>query len=150
MHMLRMMMHDFKSGSDRRFMGMMTDFVTLHRGASASTDDFRQVAEDHLGGPMNWFFDQWVYGTEIPRFKYTKNIVEQEDGTFVVSGRIEQSEVSEPFRVFMPISFDFGKDKKSTFVQEITDWVTTFESPPLPLKPKKVIFNDFWTVLCRD
>lgn len=150
MHMLRMIMHDFKSGSDRRFMDMMTDFVTLHRGASASTEDFRQVVEDHLGGPMDWFFDQWVYGTEIPRFKYTKNIVKQEDGTFVVSGRIEQSEVSEPFRVFMPITFDFGKDKKSTFVQEITDWVTTFESPPLPLKPRKVIFNDYWTVLCRD
>lgn len=150
LHMLRMMMHDFKTGSDQQFMDMMTDFVARFSRATASTEDFRQVIEDHVGGPVDWFFDQWVYGTEIPRFKYKKKITKQDDGTFIVSGSIEQSEVSKPFRIFMPITLEFGKDQKSTFLQKITEQVTTFETPPLPQKPKKVIFNDFWAVLCRN
>jgi hypothetical protein len=99
---------------------------------------------------MDWFFDQWVYGTEIPRFTYSDKTTQQDDGSYVVSGSIGQSEVTSPFRVYMPITLDFGNGQKSTFVQEITDWTTTFTTPPLPLKPKRVIFNDYDAVLSRD
>jgi hypothetical protein len=149
-HMLRMMLHDFKSGSDQRFMDLMAAFVSRHRDGTASTEDFRRVVEDHVGAPMDWFFDQWVYGTEIPRFTFSDQTTRQEDGSYVVSGSIGQSEVTNPFRVYMPITLDFGNGQKSTFVQEITDWTTTFTTPPLPLKPKKVIFNDYDAILSRN
>jgi len=150
MHMLRMMLRDFQNDSDERFIGLMKDFVLRHRDRSASTEDFKQVVEDYLGGSMDWFFDQWVYGTEIPRLKYSSKIKKTEDGKFIVVGRIQQSDVSTPFRMYMPITFDFGKKHKSTFLQEINDWITEFESPPLPLKPKKVTFNDYRAILCRE
>lgn len=149
-HMLRMMLHDFKTGSDQRFMDMMTSFVSRHRDGTVSTEDLRSVVEDHLGARMDWFFDQWVYGTEIPRFKYHDDITQQEDGSYVVTGSIEQSEVTKPFRAYMPITFEFDNGQKSTFVQEIFDWRTTFVTPPLPLKPKKVIFNDYDAILSRN
>ena len=103
-----------------------------------------------MGGRMDWFFNQWVYGTEIPHFKYHDKTVAQDDGTYIVSGSIVQSEVTAPFRVFMPITLEFAEGQKSTFVQEITDWKTTFTTPPLPAKPKKVIFNDYDGVLSRN
>ena len=150
LHMLRMMLHDFKNGSDRQFMDMMTAFVSRHRDGTASTEDFRRVVEEYMGGRMDWFFNQWVYGTEIPHFKYHDKTVAQDDGTYIVSGSIVQSEVTAPFRVFMPITLEFAEGQKSTFVQEITDWKTTFTTPPLPAKPKKVIFNDYDGVLSRN
>jgi len=121
-----------------------------HRDGTVSTEDLRSVVEDHVGARMDWFFDQWVYGTEIPRFKYHDHITQQEDGSYVVTGSIEQSEVTKPFRAYMPITLEFGDGQKSTFVQEITDWTTTFVTPPLPLKPKKVIFNDYDAILSRN
>jgi len=149
-HMLRMMMRDFQQGSDDRFIALMRDFVTRYRDSSASTEDFKRVIETHVGGSMDWFFDQWVYGTEIPKLKYSKEIIKTENGKYVVSGKIEQSDVSAPFRIFLPITFDFGNNRRSTFLQEITGWTTEFESPPLPIKPKNVIFNDYQTVMCRE
>jgi hypothetical protein len=47
-------------------------------------------------------------------------------------------------------TLDFGDGQKSTFVQEITETVTTFTTPPLPIRPKRVIFNDYQTILTRD
>jgi len=150
LHMLRMMLRDFQQRSDDRFIALMRDFVARYRDRSASTEDFKRVIETHVEGSMDWFFDQWVYGTEIPKLKYTKKITKSEDGKYVVTCKIEQSEVSAPFRIFLPITFDFGNDRKSTSLKELTGWSTEFESSPLPTKPKKVIFNDYQTVLCRD
>ncbi len=150
LHMLRMMLRNFKTGSDEKFCEVMRAFVRTYRDRSASTEDFQRTLESQLGGSMNWFFDQWVYGTEIPRLKYKKKITETEDGHYLVTGRIEQSEVSKPFRLFLPITLDFGGGQRSTFVQEITETVTTFTTPPLPIKPKRVIFNDYQTILTRN
>ncbi len=149
-HMLRMMLHDFQNNSDERFMAMMRDFVDRHRRSSATTADFQRVVEDHVDGDMDWFFDQWVYGTEIPRLTYDHEITATRDGRYIVSGSITQSEVSQPFRLFVPVTFEFGENKKSTFLQEVQGWETTFRSPPLPREPRQVIFNDYWTILCYE
>jgi hypothetical protein len=149
-HMLRMMLHNFQTGSDGHFMALMTDFVDRHRRSSATTADFQHTVERHVQADMSWFFDQWVYGTEIPRLEYDHEIIETTDGRYIVSGSIRQSEVSEPFRLYLPVTFEFGRNKKSTFLQEIRDWETTFRSPPLPRKPRDVIFNDYKTILCRE
>jgi len=149
LHMLRNQMHDFGSGSDERFVAMMRDYVTTFAGTDASTDDFRQIVEKHLRMPMRWFFDQWVYGTQIPRFEYGWDNFRRADGRWVVKGQIDQFDASPPFRVFMPITLEFPEGRR-TLVQEINGHHTEFESPPLDTEPKGVIFNDYHTVLCRE
>ena len=98
---------------------------------------------------MGWFFDQWIYGTQIPRFKYDWQREEQPDGQWIVRGRIEQSETDAPFRVYMPITIEF-KDGRTTALQEISGAVTEFQTPPFPARPQDVRFNDFHAVLCRE
>lgn len=81
LHMLRMMMYDQRNGGDLRFQTMMKDFVQTHFNQAVSTEDFKRIVEKHMtpqmnvneDGSMNWFFDQWVYGTEVPsyQFEYT-------------------------------------------------------------------------------
>src|SRR5882762_1827936 len=74
LHMLRMMMYDSKTG-DQTFKTMMQDFVKSHFNKTATTDSFQAVAEKHMTAQMDldknhhldWFFRQWVYGTEVPR-----------------------------------------------------------------------------------
>jgi aminopeptidase N len=37
---------------------------------AATTEDFRQVAEEVWGGDLSWFFDEWVYGGGAPAYEY--------------------------------------------------------------------------------
>lgn len=149
LHMLRMMLFDYERQSDDRFFAMMNDYVTRYSGLDASTEDFQRIVQQHLHQDMQWFFDQWVYGTQIPRFEYQWDRTQQSDGQWVVKGSIAQFDTSPPFRVFMPISIEF-EGGKQTFLQEIKEAVTEFTSPPLPGEPKGVEFDDYLTVLCRE
>ena len=38
-------------------------------GKSASTDDFRTIAEKNYGDQLTWFFSQWLDSTGAPEFK---------------------------------------------------------------------------------
>ena len=74
LHMIRMMMYNAADGGDRRFKEMMTDFVQTHYNKDVSTEDFKKGVEKYMtrelnldgNGSMDWFFNEWVYGTEMP------------------------------------------------------------------------------------
>jgi len=149
LHMLRMMLFDYQHHSDDRFFRMMNDYVTRFAGVDASTEDFLRLVQQHMHMDMRWFFDQWVYGTQIPRFEYRWDREQQPDGQWVVHGHIEQFDTDPPFRVFMPISIEYNGGKH-TFLQEVNSTVTEFTSEPLPEKPKNVVFDDYLTILCRE
>ena len=113
LHMLRMMMYKQGQGGDQAFQTMMKDFVQTHYNQEVSTEDFKRAVEKHMtkdmdidkNGTMNWFFDQWVYGTEVPAYKFEYNV--SKDG--VLNGKITQSGVSDQFVMLVPIYFDMGK-----------------------------------------
>ena len=74
-HMLRMMMYEEgRPDRDAPFKVMMSDFVKTWSGRNPSTDDFKAIAEKHMtrdmnlagDGKLDYFFNQWVYGTDIP------------------------------------------------------------------------------------
>ncbi|HEX8160863.1 MAG TPA: carboxypeptidase regulatory-like domain-containing protein [Pyrinomonadaceae bacterium] len=111
LHMLRQMMYDSRQGGDKRFMAMMQDFIKSHYNKDVSTEDFRAAVEKHMTkamdldgtGRMDWFFNEWVYGTEIPTYKFEYQI---DGNTF--SGRVTQSGVSDDFKMSVPVYLDFG------------------------------------------
>lgn len=149
LHMLRNMLHDFRTGSDGRFSSLMRDYVSTHQHSEAGTADFQRVVERHTGESMQWFFDQWVYGVQIPRYEYAWERIKTEDGRWVIKGNIDQFDVDSTFRVFMPVTLVF-EDGHRTFVQEVIGRGAAFESPPLADKPKDILFNDYLTILCRE
>ena len=115
LHMLRMMMMDHKGGGDgdARFKTMMTDFVQTHFNQDVSTEDFKAIVDKHMtpemkfdkSGKMDWFFNQWVYGTQVPAYKFEYQVTS--DGT--LNGKLTQSGVSDDFKMLVPIYVDFGK-----------------------------------------
>ena len=56
-------------------------------------------------GKMDWFFNQWVYGTQVPAYKFEYNV--SSDG--MLNGKITQSGVSDDFAMLVPIYVDMGK-----------------------------------------
>jgi Peptidase family M1 domain len=111
LHMLRMMMYDRKT-ADQRFSAMMKDFIRANYNKDVSTEDFKRAVERHMtpemsamgDGKMDWFFDEWVYGTEMPSYRLDYSI----SGN-AVTGKVTQSGVSDSFRMLVPVYADYGK-----------------------------------------
>jgi hypothetical protein len=109
LHMLRMMMWDSKTG-DERFKVMMREFVKANYNKPASTEDFKAILEKHMipamnldeNGKMDWFFNQFVYGTEIPKYDFSFNVVNDANGV-AVDVKLSQSGVSDKFKMLVPI-----------------------------------------------
>ena len=53
LHMIRMMMHDNRTG-DQRFKETMQDFVKSYAGKAATTEDFKAIVEKHMTQEMEW------------------------------------------------------------------------------------------------
>jgi hypothetical protein len=112
LHMIRMMMYNEQSG-DSRFKALMQDFVQSNFNKDISTEDFKAAVEKHITsemdltrtGKMNWFFNEWVYGTEMPSYRFDYQIA----GDGSLSGKITQSGVSKEFAMLVPLYVDYGK-----------------------------------------
>lgn len=156
LHMLRMMMHTPKEG-DRPFQAMMHDFIKSHYNKDISTEDFQRAVEKYMSKQMDimgdhrmdWFFDEWVYGTEIPAYKFAYQI----NGNNL-SASLTQSGVSDKFRMLVPIYVDFGKGWVRLGSATITG-DSTLEIPnvQLPMSPKRAaicVMNDVLATNIED
>ncbi|HEX7150638.1 MAG TPA: M1 family aminopeptidase [Thermoanaerobaculia bacterium] len=159
LHMLRMTMRDTKNG-DAAFMAMMTDFATAYAGKNASTADFQRIVEKHAtrslkltqDGKLDWFFNQWVHGTDIPRYTSKLDFTDAGGGKYKVTGTITQSDVPEGFAVVMPIYVHFDK---SSYMHLASTALIGNQTKPveieiaLPKKPLKFTINANHDVLAR-
>ena len=76
--MIRMVIYDRQAG-DQRFKETIHDFVRTYAGQSATTENFKAVVEKHMTAgmdldgnhKMDWFFNEYVYGTQLPRTNLT-------------------------------------------------------------------------------
>ena len=58
---------------------------------------------------MDWFFDEWVYGTQVPRYQFKYAVQPGEKGNVKLRVEITQSEVDQNFAMFVPVFADFGQ-----------------------------------------
>src|SRR6185369_15616265 len=139
---------------DDRFSAMMKDFIQTHYNQDVSTEDFKAAVEKHMlpsmdfdkNGRMDWFFNEWVYGTEMPSYKLEYSY-RQEGGKTVLVGKATQSGVSKNFIMGVPLYVDMGKGMmKLATITMVGETTFPFEIP-LPQKPKRVALNALQDVL---
>src|SRR5688572_10932019 len=160
-HMLRMVMREENAPDpDRRFKAMMADFVKTWSGRNPSTDDFKAIAEKHItrdlnlagDGKLDYFFDQWVHGTDIPTLTSSIQATDLGNGRYRIAGTITQSGVPAEFRTRVPIYIDFGDDRLGFLGSIAVTGSTTQKlsvTANLPQKPRRVVINAHYDVLSR-
>jgi hypothetical protein len=110
LHMIRMMLWNGKAGDDN-FKATMQDFVKTYSGKAATTEDFKAMVEKHMTPDMDldgnhrldWFFNEYVYGTALPSYRFTSSIDKDASGDPVFSFSLTQSGVDDKFRMLVPI-----------------------------------------------
>ncbi len=165
LHMLRWLMRDLATGSDEKFWQMLADFLRHHAALEPATEDFQRVAEAHYGAPLDWFFQQWIYRSEVPTYRWSYNLAQESEppqvGMPVAQGaqavvttqvlrlKITQENVSRDFKMPVPIKIEYFDGTSA--MQRV--WVT-HEGGELnlslrPERVKSVHFNFGEAVLAR-
>lgn len=149
MEMLRMIMENPRDRNpDLRFINMMHDFVTTYTGKNASTEDFRRVVEKHMGEPMNWFFNEWVYGAETPVYDFKYQLKPGEGGKTLLDVSLTQSDVSDAFEMRVPFyAYVNGQPRRVGLIRIQGNNTFTGELP-LPFRPDKVTLDETRSILC--
>jgi hypothetical protein len=156
LQMLRSMMYSPDDG-DKPFIAMMHDFVESHRERSATTESFKAIVEKHMSklmdlygnGRLDWFFDEWVYGTQVPRYHFEYQVAPSDGGKVKLHMTITQSEVDEHFVMLVPIFGDFGNGMVRLGQVAIGGNTSRNIDILLPRQPKKVAFNAYKEILER-
>jgi hypothetical protein len=156
LQMLRSIMYSPQE-QDKPFIAMMHDFVQSHRDRPASTESFKAVIEKHMSkimdlqgnGRMDWFFNEWVYGTEVPRYKFDYQLEPADGGKVKLHMTVTQSEVDDHFVMLVPVYADFGKGMVRIGQLGVAGNSTRTADVVLPMKPKKVALNAYKEILER-
>ncbi len=158
LHMIRMMMWS-NQGGDQNFKEMMHDFTKTYNGRAASTEDFKSIVEKHMtvdmqrmgDGKMDWFFDEYVYGTALPSYKLDSSFEKDASGEVVFTLKVTQSDVNDKFCMLVPVYLELA-DGRTAFLERVRLAGNSSTEAKLPLKgikdaPRRAMLNYYDDVL---
>lgn len=146
-HMYRNMFLDLNTMKEDIFLKTMKTFYQRFQGKHASTEDFQRVAEEVSGAKLGWFFQQWIYGNEMPRYTVAWKSEKTEKGDYRGICRVKQEGTSNDFG--MPVIFKvIFADGSFLRIRKIVVGNQSEVNLGLFLRePKEIIFNDLESVL---
>ncbi len=161
LNMVRMMMWTNETG-DQSFKTLMRDFLQNFANRPATTEDFKQAIENHMApgmnlegnGSMDWFFNEFVYGTALPAYKFEYSFSNAPDGTPVLNFKLNQSNVTDTFRMTVPVYIEIGDHQIARIGSVPLTGNTSFENHVvlhgISTKPKRAMINYYHDVLCNQ
>jgi hypothetical protein len=149
LHMIRMMMYDSHNG-DKQFKETMQDFVTTYRGKAATTEDFKSMVEKHMtramdldgNHKMDWFFNQYVYGTGISQYAFHSTAEATPDGKTRLKAELTRTGVPDTWKDVVPIYAHIGDKSVRLGSISATHALETIDVT-VPGKVDRLTMNDF-------
>jgi hypothetical protein len=116
-HMLRRQL------GDEGFFKLVDTYEDLRQisNQSVSTIRFKKLAEEVYGEPLDWFFNQWLNSTELPRLKLERVTAKKDKKGWQVKGSLLQSGDT-TFRLPIELAIDTekGREVKELWVDKKT------------------------------
>lgn len=119
------------------------------RFGTATSEDFQSVCETVAQRSLGWFFRQWLYGENFPRYTYTWRATDEGETSSVVLTIRQTTGTSNPSVFVMPIDVRFtSQSRETTLTLSHTQHHQTFQLA-LPFRPERVELDpDEW--ILRD
>jgi len=155
MHMLREMLREPASKDpDARFRDLLVSILTEYRFRPLSTADFQRAVEKKMTASMDlegthkmdWFFDEWVRATGIPRYKVEYQ-VKPRGAEFAITGKLTQSGVDEVFTAPVPLYAAHPGAKPAPLGVVITTGRETRFHFVVKARPSHLVIDPHLTVL---
>lgn len=160
LHMVQQMMWTPQDG-DARFKAAMHELISAHKLQPVTTEDFKAALEKYMSPQMDldrnhrldWFFNEYVYGTALPNYHFDSSITHEGDKD-VVHIKLAQSNVTPEFKMAVPIYIELSDDRIIRLGSANVAGNNTVETqatlPKLPSPPKRLMINYFYDVLCTE
>lgn len=155
-HMLREMLRQPGSKNpDARFVALLQTLCRKYVNRALSTDDLQHEVESVMTPSMDlegdhsmeWFFEQWVRGAGIPRYKVEFTAHHDEKG-YVVRGKLFQSGVPRSFLAQVPLYAGGGAGRKAFLGTVIASGPETSFSFITSDAPHRIFIDPQMTLLC--
>lgn len=142
LHMLDRMIQA-RTGDERAFHGILRDFVASSAGRYPTTEDFVFAVERATNEEWDWFFDQWVYRSEIPTYRWKAR-----KSADRVEIDVRQEDVPEGFRMEVPVRvvLEGGATEEFLVTVDQPEQTVVVETSG---RPRKAIFNPDYAVLAK-
>ena len=137
LHMFRRILHPLT------FKNVLRNFAldTVFQYGTATTEDFIRVANRVTGYDYNWFFNQWIYGENYPKYTVSWNSEPLGNNNYKFVLNIKQEANTSPQYFSMPvrvlIKTSEGEIYKSVFVSQAAE---SFEFE-ITGKPKGIVLD---------
>jgi hypothetical protein len=134
---------------DHNFKDLMQDYCKTFDNKPASTEDFKAIVEKHMARSMDldgnhkmdWFFNQYVYGTGIPQYSFHASLEPTPDGKTHLKGEITRSGVPDTWKDVVPLYAHAGDKTYRLGVLSVTHASEPLDIN-LPMKIDRVSIND--------
>ncbi len=97
-HMLRGVV-----GEDKFADGIYAYYNSPYQYGALTTEEFKNVWEEATATELDWFFNEWIYGTYLPNYQYYTYCEEADTGGFDFYLVIEQTQITNPEVFTMPV-----------------------------------------------
>jgi len=108
-----------------------------------TTEDFINATEAKLGGKIPWFWDQWIYGSELPEIRW-KSTTEQKGGQWLVN--VDARKVNSSYQLALPVYVELQGGRRARQFLDLSG-PTGHATVKVSSKPKSVSVNDDFEVL---
>ena len=156
-HMLHEMLRDPSAKDpDSRFRAVIRAVLTQYRFRALRVEDFEHELEHQMTPAMDlesthrmdWFFDEWVRETSVPRYSL-KFEVKPHGNDFLVTGHLEQDEVDDLFTASVPLYAGRLGVKPERLGTVVTTGPTTRFRFISRIRPTHLLIDPRLTLLCR-
>ena len=128
-------------------MKILRDYVHEYSGKLATTADFQKIVERDAPGNWNWFFDDWVYGAEIPTIRWSYK-VEPDGSAYRLTLNVKRSDVAPDFTLIAPVRLEFDGNKFATIFVPVKEEAVTVQKQ-IPAKPRNVVLGPEHSLLAN-
>jgi hypothetical protein len=155
LQMLRSQLTDPRNPDpEHLFKEMMQDYCKTFDNKPASTEDFKTIVEKHMtrsmdldgNHKMDWFFNQYVYGTGIPQYSFHVSVEATADGKSHLKGEITRTGVPETWKDVVPLYAHLGEKALRLGVLSVTHSREPIDVT-IPAKIDRVSTNDYEDLL---
>ena len=155
LQMLRIQMVDPRNPDPEHiFKETMQDYCKTYDNQAASTEDFKAIVEKHMtknmdldeNRKMDWFFNQYVYGTGMPQYTFHATLSPTPDGKTSIAAQLTRTGVPENWKDVVPLYAHMG-DKTVRMGSIAATHPTETLNFVIPNKLDKVTINEYEDIL---
>ena len=106
------------------------------------------MLERDAPGDWSWFFDAWIYGGDIPSYRWRSEVAEAQGGGYNVTVSVDRRGAADDFKTVIPIRVDFEGGTAGYFYMVNTQPKQSI-TQKVPKRPKSIVFAPDYSLLAN-